>query len=94
MSIGYGHLAVPDSVKAFTTNVAFANSALAAIAPNGYNTAWVNMGASFQEPNGYLGYIAIDSYNTTRCAVHCGKTSGCNSFNICTCINISCRTIC
>lgn len=82
LPIGYGRLAIPDTVAAFSTNTAFSAIASAAAAPPGYNIAWMNGNASNQA-DGYMGYIAIASYNTTRCAEHCAKTSGCNSFNIC-----------
>jgi len=68
MEIGYGGLAVPNTVQ-FGTNTAFEAIAYAATAPSGYITGWVNGDASYMNINSYMGYISLNSYNTSRCAV-------------------------
>ncbi|KAI7264323.1 hypothetical protein KC345_g8861 [Hortaea werneckii] len=71
----------PDTADAFLKNDVYNTSATSADTPDGYVTAFKNLNGATEMPS-YMGYVRLDSYNTTACAAQCNSASGCNAFNI------------
>ncbi|PNS19067.1 hypothetical protein CAC42_1803 [Sphaceloma murrayae] len=79
--LGAGPVSTPDDVRTFAKNPFYANAALSAETPEGYNVSFTNWNASNQA-YGYLGYHLLDTYNTSVCASRCDSIEDCLAFNI------------
>ncbi|TKX20680.1 hypothetical protein C1H76_7066 [Elsinoe australis] len=79
--LGAGPVSDPDDVRAFAKTPFFANAALSAATPEGYNLTFQNWNASNQA-YGYLGYQLLDTYDTSVCAAKCNSIEDCLAFNI------------
>jgi hypothetical protein len=62
-----------DTVSAFAANTA--------PVPSGYSNTFTNLNAS-NNAYGYMGYTALSSYDTEKCASKCNAINGCMSFNL------------
>ncbi|TIA26524.1 hypothetical protein D6C81_00676 [Aureobasidium pullulans] len=69
-----------DTASAFSANPSFAAAASAAPIPSGYSNTFTNLNAS-NNAYGYMGYTALSSYDTEKCASKCNAINGCMSFN-------------
>ena len=49
--------------------------------PDGYVSAFQNLGASLQASN-YMGLYTLTSFDTLTCASQCDQASGCSAFNV------------
>ncbi|KAI0020025.1 hypothetical protein F4780DRAFT_770969 [Xylariomycetidae sp. FL0641] len=78
---GQGPVITPDTDVAFQNSSDLAVAAEEAQVPFGYQQTFRNLQAS-NNAYGYMGYITLDSYDTTFCASHCDATEGCLGFNI------------
>lgn len=64
---GSGPITTPDTPFEFLKSPAISSLAKSATLPRGYQSTFTNLHASI-EGGSYLGYILLDSYNTTHCA--------------------------
>lgn len=78
---GHGPVPSPDSPSAFVALSAFSTAANNAPTPAGYHKTFTDLKASCNS-YGYLGYTALESYDTNACATRCEATQGCAGFNI------------
>ncbi|CAD6581526.1 MAG: hypothetical protein ASARMPRED_000637 [Alectoria sarmentosa] len=78
---GSGPVPTPDTPAAFQSDSDFANMANSAPTPDGYVSAFQNVGASLQASN-YMGLYTLTSYDTLTCASKCDQASGCSAFNV------------
>ncbi|KAI1452330.1 hypothetical protein F4805DRAFT_447822 [Annulohypoxylon moriforme] len=79
---GSGPVPTPDTDGSFLNYSTFSTNASQALTPSGYNETYVNLHAR-SESYGYLGFNAIDSYDTQSCATQCSTVwRGCQGFNI------------
>ncbi|KAK4495864.1 hypothetical protein PRZ48_013132 [Zasmidium cellare] len=74
--------AADDTPDAFGQTQSFAQTALKASTPAGYNQVYVNKNGSSEFIYPYLGFTTLDSYDTAKCAKRCDAVSGCQSINI------------
>lgn len=81
MPKGKGPVPSPDSPYAFLNSEELASAANKAPTPSGYKQSFKNLHAS-TTANGYLGYVALDSYDTTLCASKCDEQESCQAINI------------
>lgn len=78
---GAGPVPSPDTASAFLAYAPFASSASGAPTPSGYTNTFTNLQASVNA-YGYMGYTALDTYDTALCATKCSQMDGCYGFNI------------
>ena len=79
---GSGPVPSPDTPDAFEADPFFANAALSAVTPAGYNNTFTNLNCS-NNAYGYMGFQDLDTYDVGVCASICDSTTGCIAFNIC-----------
>lgn len=73
---GSGPAVTPDTAEAFVAFDAFKSAAEGASVPSGYVQTFSNLKASLSA-YGYLGYTALESYDTALCASKCDAITGC-----------------
>lgn len=78
---GYGAVPSPDTDSAFLAYADFKTAATSAPVPSGYSQAFSNLNAS-NNAYGYLGYTALEKYDTEACANKCNAISACAAFNV------------
>ncbi|KAF2011074.1 hypothetical protein BU24DRAFT_496203 [Aaosphaeria arxii CBS 175.79] len=78
---GAGPVPSPDTADAFLASRELFTIAKAASTPSGYTQAYANLHAS-STASDYLGFVPLDTYNTSECSSQCDIRSGCASFNI------------
>ncbi|KAF2469823.1 uncharacterized protein BDR25DRAFT_39938 [Lindgomyces ingoldianus] len=78
---GAGFKVEPDTSYAFLNSPQLASAASFAPTPSNYTQAFRNLHAS-SSAYGFLGYIALDSYDTNLCASKCNEQDGCLAINI------------
>jgi len=84
---GAGPTASPDTPAGFQSNSIISADAAAATAPVGYVEVAQNALGAAQDAT-YLTYTLLNSYNATLCADFCQDTDGCNTFNLCMCLQV------
>ena len=80
-AVGKGPVASPDTAHNFLRSKELAFSADNAPTPSNYTKTFGNLKAAIQT-NGYLGYAALETYDTNACAAKCTATAGCQGINI------------
>ena len=81
LPLGKGPVPSLDSAYSFHAFQPLSDSAKKAPTPSGYRRTFENFHAS-STATGFLGYDALDSYNTTACAERCNQKSECVAVNI------------
>jgi hypothetical protein len=71
-----------DNPSSFLANTAFQAAATNAPTPSGYDNTFANLQSS-NNAYGYMGFTALNSYDTNLCASKCNAINGCMAFNIC-----------
>ena len=78
---GHGPVPSPDNSHEFLISKDLANIANQAETPKNYTRTFQNLQASTSTDN-YLGFIAMESYDTNACALNCTAMEKCQSINI------------
>jgi len=81
LPLGKGPVPSPDNSHEFLTSKELASQANNAPTPENYTESFKNLQAS-SSTDKYLGYITLDSYDTSRCASECNSRSDCQSINV------------
>ncbi|KAI0136404.1 hypothetical protein BJ170DRAFT_727865 [Xylariales sp. AK1849] len=78
---GSGPVPVPDTASSFVDEPIFSAVASNAPTPSGYTQTFLNLQGS-NSAYAYMGYTALDGYDTELCASKCNAINGCSAFNI------------
>lgn len=71
-----------DTAAAFTKYAGFHGAAISAAYPAGYLISFAGGLKAVAQPDSFMTYYMLNSYNPQTCADYCSNTYGCGSFNI------------
>ncbi|KAF1995753.1 hypothetical protein P154DRAFT_398084, partial [Amniculicola lignicola CBS 123094] len=79
--LGKGPIPTPDTQYAFLNSAVLKSLSSSAPIPSNYTLSFSGLKAS-SSATSFLGYIALDTYNTSYCAQQCNRQPNCTAINI------------